>query len=158
MSIHAYMEAVRGSVEKRSPKMPEHQATVYAIEREVAYHLPSQVIATKDAFAWLDRVCETEGWDTPMVDRIRSTKWAGVANAEGNVIGISGSSTTVLTLAHELAHIVCGERGHNECWRHAFVNIVRDHISVQHASLLHTLYERFQLQSGQWRLTDTSRV
>jgi len=158
MSIHAYMEVVREGVAKRSPKMPEHQATVYAIENVVERYLPSQVIATKDAFAWLDRVCETEGWDTPMVDRIRSTKWAGVADATHNVIGISGSSTTVLTLAHELAHIVCGERGHNECWRNAFVNIVRDHISVQHASLLHTLYERFQLQSGQWRLTDTSRV
>lgn len=158
MSIFALMEDVQAIVATRNRRMPTHQATVYAIEHVVERVLPSRRIARRHAQAWLDAVCEAEGWDTPSVEPIRSTKWQGVASREQNAIGIAGAETTVLTLAHELAHIVCGEDGHDECWRHAFVNIVREHVSVEHASLLHTLYARFQLQAGQWRLTEASRL
>ena len=158
MNIHEYVERVRESVARRSPRMPEHQAVVYAVEHIVEDVMPSQIIATRDAQAWLDAVCDAHCWSTPTVERIRSTKWAGVASRSQNAIGISGTTTTALTLCHELAHIVCGEDGHNDCWRHAFVNIVREHVSVQHASLLHTLYNRLNLESGQWRLSETSRL
>lgn len=156
MSIFAYIEEVESLVSARRDKMPRHQATVYAIEQVVERHLPSQVVARRHAQAWLDAVCAVECWDTPTVESIRTKRWAGVASAELNVIGISTAQTTAVVLAHELAHIVCGEHGHDECWRHAFVQIVRDHVSIEHASLLHTLYGRFNLEAGQWRLTSKS--
>jgi len=158
MSVHAYVEAVSQHAQQHAGSMPLEQALVYAVENTVEQVMPSRVLTSlDDARQWVDRVCEIECWDTPEVQRIRSTKWAGVASHEWNVIGLSARAT-VLTLAHELAHVTCGAHGHGEVWRDRFVEIVRDHVSVQHASLLHTLYSRMQLEIGQWRLSEASRL
>jgi hypothetical protein len=158
MSLHAYVADIAQHAQRHAGRMPESQALVYGVEHVVERVMPSRVLTSlNDARQWLERVCETEGWDTPEVQRIRSTKWSGVASSEWQVIGLS-TRATVLTLAHELAHVTCGADGHGEVWREQFVHIVREHVSVQHASLLHTLYNRFRLDSGQWRLSETSRL
>lgn len=158
MSIHAYVEDVERGATSFPASMPREQSLVYAVEHVVERVMPSRALTSlTDARSWLDAVCEAEGWDTPELQRIRSTKWSGVASAEWNVIGLTANATT-LTLAHELAHVTCRAHGHGEVWRDQFVHIVREHVSVQHASLLHTLYNRCNLQTGQWRLSEASRL
>ena len=158
MSIHAYVEAVERGASSFPASMSHEQALVYAVESVVDYVMPSRVLTSlNDARSWLDAVCEAEGWDTPEVQRIRSNTASGVACGEWNVIGLT-TRATLLTLAHELAHIACRAKGHGELWRDQFVQIVRQHVSVQHASLLHTLYNRFNLESGQWRLSEAPRL
>ena len=150
MSIHEYVEhALRGG-EKPPRGMPREQALVYSVERVVESVLPTQVISRRDSVKWLDAVCDLEDWDTPSVCSIRTRRWAGVASRDKHAIGIARAETTVLVLAHELAHLVCENDGHGIEWRSAFVNIVRKHISVHHASLLHALYNRVQLPTTQW--------
>lgn len=154
MSLAPFVDEVEQGVAWLPARMPRRQALVYAIENIVERHLPTQVIARREAVEWLDAVCDAECWDTPHVEAIRSRKWAGVACRESNVIGISSGKTTAMTLAHELAHLVCGTDTHDKCWRSSLVHIVRNHISVQHASFLHALYNRFGLEVDRW---ETSR-
>lgn len=152
MSIHDYVERALVGAESspRRQRMPQEQALVYSVERVVESVLPSQVVARRHAYEWLDRICDIEGWDTPSVEAIRSQRWAGVACQESHAIGISNAKTSALLLCHELAHIVSGTSGHGEEWRTSFIGIVRRHVSVQHASLLYTLYQRVGLTVGEW--------
>ena len=155
MTLAPYVDEVEVGVSRHPSRMPREQALVYAIEHTVERHLPTQVIARRDAVRWLDAVCDAEGWDTPHIESIRSRRWAGVASQEHHAIGISNAQTTAMLLAHELAHLVCGTEGHGECWRSSLVHIVRNHISVQHASFIHSMYNRFGLRVDRW---ETSRA
>lgn len=150
MSIHDYVERALVGAESSPRRMPREQALVYSVERVVESVLPSQVVARRHAHEWLDRICDIEEWDTPSIEAIRSRRWGGVASTELHAIGISSAKTSALLLCHELAHIVNDEQGHGEGWRSTFVGIVRRHVSVQHASLLHTLYQRVGLTVGEW--------
>jgi hypothetical protein len=146
MSVYAYLDEVscaplRGTRE---------QSLVYAIEHLVERELPTRRLTFDEACSLIEDLAIDEDIDAPTVERIRSTKWAGVACHKRNVIGLQ-STSTVLTVVHEFAHIVAGF-GHDDLWRSKFVELVRRWVSVDHASLLHTLYVRTGLSVDDWQV------
>lgn len=145
MSIHDYVDEVL-----RAPlKGTWEQSVVYAIERLVEREVPTRRLSFDEACALIEDIALEEDVEVPTVERIRSTQWAGVACHKRNVIGLQ-SSVTALVVVHEFAHIVAGF-GHDDLWRSKFVDLTRQHVSVQHASLLHHLYNRAGLSVDHWQ-------
>lgn len=134
---------------QRFPKCTTEQALCYSVEHVVEGLLPTQALTFDQAVDLVDDISLDEDIDTPVVERIRSdAKFAGVASHQHHVIGLK-SQTNRLIVCHEMAHVLAGF-GHDDLWRGKFVRLVRAHVSVQHASLLHTLYQRVGLPTEAW--------
>jgi hypothetical protein len=128
--------------------MPEHQSLTYGVESVVDDVLPSRRWSVGDAQRLVNDACLSLGLDTPEVVRARIKRAGACADLNGYRIVLSGP-TTSLVLAHELAHLTCGERGHSEEWRTEYVRFARRIVSVEHGALLHALYARVGL-SADW--------
>lgn len=150
MSVHAYLQQVHDSVDLFSAKCSTDQALAYSVEHVTSAILPTQVLSFSQAQILIDEIASDANINTPTVLRLRSdSRWAGTASHEAHCIHLKGT-TTRLTVCHEVAHILAGF-GHDEWWRTKFVALVRKYISVDHASLLHTLYNRSGLLT-EWEL------
>lgn len=149
MSVHAFVADVQGGARRMPSKCSPEQSLVYAVEHVVEREMPTRVLTFDEARALIEEIAFDEDVDPPTVERIRSNTFDGVASNRLNVIGIK-STTNALIVCHEFAHIVAGF-GHDDLWRSKFVDLVRRYISVQHASLLHTLYLRSSLPVDHWR-------
>lgn len=130
-------------------RYPEHQATVYAIENVVESVLPLHCLSIHTSRRFIESVCEVEAIDVPDVVSARIGNAIASASAERYEIALSRRVST-LTLLHELAHCLTPKAGHTEPWRTKFVQLVRAHLSVDHASLLYHLYKRNGLDC-QWQ-------
>lgn len=104
-----------------------------------------------DAQAWIQAICTIEDLDPPMLARARkSPTTRASADLDGNVICLRGTSTTGSTIVHEIAHISCRADSHGEIFRDELVRLMRRHISVEHASLLWSLFVSCGLTVGPW--------
>lgn len=149
MSIHAYLERVR-DIAPAYPKCSTEQALCYAVEHVVGTVLPVQRLTFTEAVDIIEDIALDHDVDVPHVERLRAdARFDGVASHSTNTIGLKGT-TDRLTVCHEVAHILAGF-GHDDLWRDAYVALVRRYVSVQHASLLHTLYLRSGLSVSRWQ-------
>jgi len=149
MSIHAYLERVR-DIAPAYHKCSTEQATCYAVEHVVGTVLPVQRLTFTEAVDLIEDIALDHEIDVPHVERIHGNARAeGVASNRKYAIGLKGT-TDRLIVCHEFAHIVAGF-GHDDLWRDEFVALVRRYVSVQHASLLHTLYVRSGLPVSRWQ-------
>lgn len=149
MSIHAYLERVR-DIAPAYRKCSTEQATCYAVEYVVGMVLPVQRLTFDEAVDLIEGIALDEDIDVPHVERLRANATCdGVASHAKHAIGLK-AQTDRLTVCHEMAHILAGF-GHDDLWRDAYVALVRRYVSVQHASLLHTLYLRSGLPVSRWR-------
>lgn len=130
-------------------RYPEHQASVYAIENVVESALPLHCFSIHTSRQFVERVCEAEAVDVPNIVSARISNAIASASAERYEIVLS-RRVSALTLLHELAHCLTPNAGHTEPWRTKFVQLVRAHLSVDHASLLYHLYQRNGLDC-QWQ-------
>lgn len=130
-------------------RYPEHQARVYAVENVVETVLPLHCLSIHSSRRFIESVCEVEAVDIPDVVSARISNAVASASAERYVITLSRRVST-LTLLHELAHCLTPNAGHTEEWRTKFIQLVRAHLSVDHASLLYHLYNRNGLDC-QWQ-------
>lgn len=150
MSVHDYLQQVYDGVDAFGTKCTMEQALCYSVEHVASAILPSQVLSFDQATNLIDEIASDVDIDPPTVLRLRSdSRWAGTASHEAHCISLKGT-TTRLTVCHEMAHILAGF-GHDEWWRTKFVALVRRYVSVQHASLLHSLYNRSGLLT-EWEL------
>lgn len=130
--------------------MPEHQRLVYAVETVVEQVAPSAMLGVTEAQAFVDSICDEREVDAPEIVVKRVRGFEACASHEHNAIVLSGTNASRLLLCHELAHLLVPKgEGHNETWRTTFVALARRHVSVEHGSLLHTLYNRCGL-ACQW--------
>lgn len=149
MSIHDYLDRVQ-RVTRAFPTCSTEQALCYAVESVVASVLPVQRLTFAEAVDLVEDIALDEDIDVPHVERLRANASSeGVASHTKHAIGLK-AQTDRLTVCHEMAHILAGF-GHDDLWRDAYVALVRRYVSVQHASLLHTLYLRSGLPVSDWR-------
>lgn len=148
--IHEYLQQVQEGVDLFDSKCSVEQALAYSVEHVASAILPTRVVSFDQACDLIDEIAFDCNINAPTVLRLRSdSRWAGTASHEAHCVSLKGS-TTLLTVCHEMAHILAGF-GHDEWWRTKFVALVRKYVSVDHASLLHVLYNRSGLLT-EWEL------
>jgi hypothetical protein len=130
-------------------RYPDHQRLVYAVENVVETVLPLHCQGIHTSRRFIERVCDEEYIDVPNIVSGRISNAIASASAERYEI-VLGGRVNVLTLLHELAHCLTPNAGHTEPWRTKFVQLVRNHLSIDHASLLYHLYNRHNLDC-QWQ-------
>jgi hypothetical protein len=148
--VSEYLTEVQGVAKRFRSPMPEHQRLVYAVESVVKSVLPSRVVTADDAQTFIDGVCADLDLVAPEVIVKRVGRgFLACASHEHHAIIVSTPSIDLLTLCHELAHLICmtGE-GHHDEWRTTFVGLARRFVSVEHGALLHTLYNRCDLPTA----------
>lgn len=146
--ILEYVEQVQG-LAPRFTKCPEHQRLAYAIETVVEGALPPSTVSLEEARAFIERVCLDEGHDVPEIVHHAMRAFTACAKHDAYTIVLGERSTNVLTLCHELAHLIEGKGvGHDGPWRDQFVHLARRHVSLEHGALLHNLYQRCGLRTA----------
>jgi len=126
---------------------------IYAAELLTDDVLPSRKLTLAQSQAWVRDVCAAQDIDPPRIERLRAKRnMVGAACSEEHVIALFAAEISQLTLLHELAHLLAPQSGHASEFRTRLVALVRRHISIEHASLLHTLYELCD-QPARWTTT-----
>lgn len=148
--ISGLVTRAQGIVASYAGCSPE-QALVYACEDVVEGEIGSRVIASREVEAWIENVSHREDMDTPAVLVARlSRRTSASANDQEHSICIRGTSTTVATVLHELAHLSAGSDSHGVLWRDEYTRLSRAHISVTHSALLHSLFVAVGLEMSPW--------
>lgn len=134
------------------------QALTYACEDIVETEYGSRELSSDEYTQWLQAVCDREDLDLPAVQVTRSSRGiAASASLELHSICVRGRHTTTATLLHEVAHLSCGAQSHGILFRDEFVRLVRFHISVSYAALLHTLFTATGLEMSPWQASTSRR-
>ena len=134
------------------------QALTYACEDIVEAEYGSREITSDEYTQWMQSVCDREDLDLPAVQVTRTSRTiAASASLESHSICVRGRRTTTATLLHEVAHLACGAQTHGVLFRDEFVRLVRFHISVSYAALLHTLFSSVGLEMSPWQASTSRR-
>lgn len=134
------------------------QALTYACEDIVEIEYGSREISSDGYKQWLQTVCDREDIDLPELQIARASRTtAASASLDTHSICVRGRRTTTATLLHEVAHLSCGAQSHGVLFRDEFVRLVRFHISVSYAALLHTLFISVGLEMSPWQASATRR-
>lgn len=132
------------------PKCSYEQGLVYACEDVVDITLGSPVVDPQVAQGFVDSVCYREDIDPPQILRGRSQKVRATADLDSWTICVQERNTTTSVLLHEIAHLSVGVDSHGVLFRDELVRLLRAHVSVEHAALLHSLFLRLSLDIGPW--------
>lgn len=156
-SLHSFIDAAHHRANEYS-HCTDEQALVYACEDIVEKEFGSRNIPSTDAESILETICHAEDIEIPRILIARKAKSAlALTYIDENVICVRGQSTTMATLLHELAHAVVGAESHGVLYRDEFARLVRRHISVSYAALLHSVYAGTGLEMSPWPATATRR-
>lgn len=156
-SLASFIDAAHLRASEYSRCTPE-QALVYACEDVVEQEMGSREIPTSEAASVLDKICHAEDIEVPGILRARRAKSSlALTYIEENVICVRGSSTSMATLLHELAHAVVGAESHGVLFRDELARLARTHISVSYAALLHSVYSGVGLEMSPWPATAARR-
>lgn len=122
--------------------LPSSQITLlYSAEILTEQVLPSRMLTSPQAKLWLQEVCSVEDIDPPSLEWRRPAQGLlGAACPDRHTIALFDSEVSQLTLLHELAHLLSPQDGHGVEFCSRLVALCRQHISVEHGSLLHTLF------------------
>lgn len=129
----------------------EEDAFVYAVEDVVQHTLGARTIAKADVDNFVHEVCTMHDINSPVV-RVApsSSRIVGSAHIDQHLLCLSRAKTSVLTVLHEIAHFIDTNDAHGRWFRDSFIRLVREHVGVEHASLLHGLYRRCGLLVSGW--------
>jgi hypothetical protein len=134
------------------------QALVYACEDVVEQELGSRDIPSSEAASILEDICHAEDIEVPQIMIARKAKSSSALTyIDENVICIRGTTTTMATLLHELAHAVVGAESHGVLFRDELARLARKHISVSYAALLYSVYSGTGLEMSPWPATASRR-
>ena len=114
---------------------------IYAAELLTDEVLPSRKLTLTQSKMWVEVICAAQDIDPPRIERMHTRRnFVGAACSEEHAIALFAAEVSQLTLLHELAHLLAPESGHGVEFRTQFVALARRHISIEHASLLQTLF------------------
>jgi hypothetical protein len=134
------------------------QALVYACEDVVEQELGSRDIPSSEAASILEEICHAEDIEVPQIMIARKAQSSSALTyIDENVICIRGTTTTIATLLHELAHAVVGAESHGVLFRDELARLARKHISVSYAALLYSVYSGAGLEMSPWPATASRR-
>lgn len=126
------------------------QALTYACEDVVDDEMPSRSVDLADVTRTVDDVCDAEDLDAPLVGKGRARRAVASADLDAHAICVHRPTITMLTLLHEIAHLSSRADSHGVLFRTELVRLVRAHIGVEHAALLHGLYGGCGLEMSPW--------
>jgi len=155
--LQSFIEAaqVRAGEYKRCTT---EQALVYACEDIVEEELGSRDIPTSEAATILEEICHAEDIEVPQIMIARKAQSSSAHTyIDENVICVRGTTTTMATLLHELAHAVVGAESHGVLFRDELARLTRKHISVSYAALLFSVYSGAGLEMSPWPATASRR-
>jgi len=155
--LQSFIEAaqVRAGEYKRCTT---EQALVYACEDIVEEELGSRDIPTSEAATILEEICHAEDIEVPQIMIARKAQSSSALTyIDENVICVRGTTTTMATLLHELAHAVVGAESHGVLFRDELARLTRKHISVSYAALLYSVYSGAGLEMSPWPATASRR-
>jgi hypothetical protein len=155
--LQSFIEAaqVRAGEYKRCTT---EQALVYACEDIVEEELGSRDIPTSEAATILEEICHAEDIEVPQIMIARKAQSSSALTyIDENVICVRGTTTTMATLLHELAHAVVGAESHGVLFRDELARLTRKHISVSYAALLFSVYSGAGLEMSPWPATASRR-
>ena len=133
------------------PKCPDEQALVYACEDIVDETLGSPLLCDTDLRDFVFSVCHRENIEPPALMRRNNVHALASTDVDTWTICIYRQTTTTSVILHELAHLSVGINSHGVLFRDELVRLSRAHISVEHASLLHTLFCHVALEMSPWQ-------
>lgn len=124
---------------------------VYAAEDIVTEQLGARLMDRHDVDGFVHDVCSLHDINIPRVAvEPSSSRVIGLAAVDDHLLCLARKSSSVLTVLHEIAHFLAVNDGHGRRFRGAFTTLVREHVGVEHASLLHTLYKSVGLDIAPW--------
>lgn len=143
------VEAARARVPRYRGCSTE-QALVYACEDLVDDEMPARTLDMEEAARVVNDMCAAEDLDTPRLERGRARRAVASADLDAHALCIHRSRVSMLTIAHEIAHLSTRADSHGVLFRDELVRLVRAHISVEHAALLHGLFLGCDLDMSPW--------
>lgn len=150
MTIGELVAAVRVR-ESAYSDCPTEQARVYACEDVCEEQMPSRLLDADETCAMVARIAHAEDIDPPRTTvsaRFRRTR--GAADIENREVRLAGPPVPLLVVVHEMAHFTSTSPAHGPDFLHEMVSMTRAHVSLDHASLLHTLYTGAGLALPPW--------
>lgn len=133
------------------PRASLEQALTYSCEHLADDVLGIRIMSHKEIQPWLEDVCHTEDLDVPVIEFARKRPTSmGVTYIDENALCLFGREIRQSTVLHELAHLSARADNHGVLFRDELVRLTRAHLSVEYASLLHTLFVGCQLEVAPW--------
>ena len=134
------------------------QSLTYSCEDVVENEIGSRNLSSRFTTDWLEQVCAREDIDMPHV-MVRRASPMSLASADisSHTICIRGINTTTATVLHEIAHVSIGVESHEIMFRDELVRLVRAHISVEYAALLHGVFTGAGLAMSPWPASTARR-
>lgn len=132
------------------PGCSHEQALCYACEDVVESTLPSRIGNRAESTQLVNSVCAAEDMDSPRVTTGRGQRTVASADLDLHELCLRRPTVTALTVVHELAHLSCRVDSHGVLFRDELVRLVRAHVGVEHAALLHGLYSACGLEVSPW--------
>lgn len=142
--IIEYVQDTFSLAKRFDKRMPDHQRHTYAAEAVVERALPLTRESVEDIEHFIVAMCIEEDLDIPSIETSAIEGFDAAASRKRYRIIFTGPATR-MTACHELAHCVVDEDGHGPAWRALYVHLVRKHVSIEHAALLHALFNRVDL-------------
>lgn len=133
------------------PRASGEQALTYSCEHLADNVLGIRIMSQKEIQPWLDDICHTEDLDVPVIEfgRQRPTSM-GATFIDEHAVCFFGREIRQSTVLHELAHLSVRADNHGVLFRDELVRLTRAHLSVEYASLLHTLFVGCHLEVAPW--------
>lgn len=133
------------------PRASEEQALTYSCEHLADEILGIRILSQKEIQPWIENICHTEDLDVPVIEfgRKRPTSM-GVTYIDEHALCLFGREIRQSTVLHELAHLSVRADNHGVLFRDELVRLTRAHLSVEYASLLHSLYVGCNLEAAPW--------
>lgn len=126
------------------------QALTYACEDVVDDEMPTRTLDFAEAARVVDDVCDDEDLDPPRLERGRARRAVASADLESYALCVHRPRVSMLTIMHELAHLSTHADSHGVLFRDELVRLVRAHIGVEHAAVLHGLFAGCGLEVSPW--------
>lgn len=142
--IIEYVQDTFSLAKRFDKRMPDHQRHTYAAEAVVERALPLNRESVPVIEQFIVTMCLDEDFDIPNIETWAVKGFDAAASRKRYRITLTGPVTR-MTACHELAHCVVDDDGHGPAWRAMYVHLVRKHVSIEHAALLHALFNRVDL-------------
>ena len=147
--LHEYVERVQ---KRRNAylRCSDEQALVYACEDIVDIELGTAPLDESQLQEFVFSISHRENIEPPFVVNTHTRRTRASADLDSWTMCVSNRSVTTSVVLHELAHFAVGIDSHGVLFRDELVRLVRAHVSLEHAALLHTLFHQVGLDMSPW--------
>ena len=147
--LHEYVERVRAR-RGAYPDCSHEQALVYACEDIVDTELGAPQLNQSELREFVFSISHRENIEPPFIVETHTRRTRASADLDSWTMCVSERIITTSVVLHELAHFAVGIDSHGVLFRDELVRLVRAHVSLEHAALLHALFRHVGLEMSPW--------